>query len=168
MTVQEAIGQLAEADFAYCRQVLGERLYRPDYEAPGDFYSWALVPISADAGGVRLHLHLPGSDDFPEHNHFWDNASLIVSGGYIETWRATPDAAPIVRELVRGDVLSRHAGGSHSTRLLPGCRYAVTLFIIGRDDFEPRPSPTCGMASRQPAGWLQRGEWHRRQFAPAG
>lgn len=137
---------LSREDFDLARVITGgsyERLRNPDLIIGEDGVAylnrWHLIPRN-DLGNVYFHIQTSSDPQRPEHDHPWDNTSVILSGGYDELWRPMPWLQPhyeeaasmgCVRELRKGDVVHRSASEAHRLILPPQFKYTMTLFTTG-------------------------------------
>lgn len=104
----------------WAEEVMASRL--PDVVIGGDYMErWHILPRS-EYNNVYLHHILRSDDARALHDHPWDNASLVLSGGYTEVtpegefWRAP------------GYYASRLATARHRLVITEP---AVSLFITG-------------------------------------
>lgn len=133
---------LTEADQQLAVRFLGSyrRLKDPDFVIAPDgapyLYRWYLAPRNETAN-VYFHIQVADDPDRPLHDHFYDNQSVILAGGYIEhvrqfaaighperyityTYRRTP-----------GQTVQRKAEEAHRLTLPPGVPYSMSLFTTG-------------------------------------
>jgi hypothetical protein len=84
-------------------------------------------------GCVFFHIQVQDDPERPLHDHPWDNMSVILSGGYHETYQRDPqDGSPIRhRTLQLGDVAFRRSWEAHRLELLDGFNYTMTQFTTG-------------------------------------
>jgi hypothetical protein len=98
-------------------------------------YRWFVIPRRVVGANVYLHLQVADDTDRALHDHPWDNQSVILAGGYRETFQHVAHDRllwePAVRELRPGDVVHRRAEEAHRLELLPGIRYSISLFTTG-------------------------------------
>ena len=100
-------------------------------------YRWHLV--HSDLANVYFHIQTSSDPQRPEHDHPWDNTSVILSGGYDELWLPQPwfrgpglgQTHSLTRKLRKGDVVHRMAAEAHRLLLPPEFRYTMTLFSTG-------------------------------------
>jgi hypothetical protein len=93
--------------------------------------TWWQKAIKAVLPNLYLHQILRSDDDRALHDHPWFNASLILSGGYVEH---TIQAGGINRRDWRyfGDVKVRSPRAAHRLELPSGCLAECwTLFLTG-------------------------------------
>lgn len=100
-------------------------------------YRWHMLPRNNHAN-VYLHLQVGDDPERPLHDHQYDNQSVILAGGYVETYILAPDvgshnrdAVTRHREVRAGRTIHRRAEEAHRLRLLPDASYAITLFTTG-------------------------------------
>lgn len=114
-----------------------KRLRVPDFViAPGgdvSLYRWYMVPRNPIANAY-FHIQVQSDPDRPLHDHYYDNQSVILAGGYdeelgviaggeiqrVDTWRRNP-----------GDVIHRRAEEPHRLILPAGVPYSMSLFTTG-------------------------------------
>lgn len=94
-------------------------------------YRWWVIPRNHDAN-VYFHIQIADDPERPLHDHPWDNQSVILSGGYVDTCQQVfPFGQKIVRTLKAGQVYHRRAEWAHRLTILPGAPYTMTLFATG-------------------------------------
>lgn len=135
---------LSDEDFDFAHSFLGtERLHHPDLVIAPDgapyLFRWQVIPRNEKAN-VYFHVQVASDPERPLHDHPWDNTSVILSGGYNETWDPQPwlqherrfyGPKPASRALRKGDVVHRKAGEAHRLILPPQHRYAMSMFSTG-------------------------------------
>jgi hypothetical protein len=106
-------------------------------------YRWHLSgnhKLMKPLGQNFFHVQVKDDPERPLHDHPWDNTSVILSGGYDETWNPTPwlfdgeadiERHATVRELRKGRMLFRTAGEAHRLKLPKEFPYTMTLFSVG-------------------------------------
>lgn len=88
---------------------------------------WWLIPRNP-VFNVYLHLFLRSDDDRALHDHPWFNASVLLSGHYIE--HTIPAGGVNVRTVYRaGDIKLRGPRSAHRVELINGP--CLTVFITG-------------------------------------
>jgi hypothetical protein len=95
-------------------------------------YRWHLV--HSDLANIYFHIQTSSDPQRPEHDHPWDNTSVILSGGYDELWNQVPWLThdhTMTRKLRKGDVVHRTASEAHRLLLPSEFRYTMTLFSTG-------------------------------------
>ncbi|MGL4575983.1 MAG: hypothetical protein ACRCV9_14455 [Burkholderiaceae bacterium] len=97
---------------------------------------WHILPRNAFVN-LYLHMFLRSDDDRALHDHPWLNASLLLSGSYVEH-RIRAGGVHTVETLHAGAVKLRLSGSiAHRIELLPSTsaqRYLGMLRISGRTD----------------------------------
>ena len=97
-------------------------------------YRW-YIAHNNDAANVYFHIQVKSDPERPLHDHPWHNTSVILGGGYDETFRHAPwvniNADDCTRSLRKGDTLFRLATTAHRLILPPDIPYAMTLFSTG-------------------------------------
>lgn len=115
----------------FCRFV--PNLREPDLVIAPDgepyLYRWHIIPRNSEAN-VYFHVQVADDPERPLHDHPWDNTSVILAGGYLETLQQTGMPERVYRR-EKGQVIHRRAEWPHHLRLAPGKRYAMTLFSTG-------------------------------------
>jgi len=92
-------------------------------------HRWVLIPRSPVNDYVLFLNHHLHSEIYQDpHDHPWDNASIILRGGY---WDIT-DTERIWRKV--GDIIERKAREPHRLELEPDIE-CWTLFLVGRRIF---------------------------------
>ena len=95
-------------------------------------YRWHIIPRRMVGGNVYLHHQVRDDPERPLHDHPWDNQSVILAGGYEETFQLDAPKGVIQKRVVRaGDTIQRKAGEAHRLRLLPGVPCSISLFSTG-------------------------------------
>lgn len=116
--------------------MLGGKWREPDAIIAPDgkpyIYRWHLVPRN-DVGNAYLHLQVADDPERPLHDHPYDNQSVILAGGYRETYWLYPPATSTQgeRKVKVGSVVQRQAEQAHRLFLLPDCPYTISLFSTG-------------------------------------
>lgn len=100
------------------------------YDVPY-LYRWHV--LRDEAASVYIHVQVDSDAGRDLHDHPWDNQSVILAGGYDETYTGFPtnERSIRVRELRKGDCVSRKAKTAHRLDLPKGCRYSISLFTTG-------------------------------------
>lgn len=94
-------------------------------------FRWHVTPPKGDAN-VYFHIQIADDPERPLHDHPWDNFSVILSGGYDETWQQfPPDGQMYTRAFRKGDTVFRRGTEAHRLLLPPGVEYAMTVFSTG-------------------------------------
>lgn len=132
-------GRLSLSDKLIADEILGgnglwpkpDLIIAPDGEAY--VYRWHVIPRNQRA---NVYFHIQVADDplRPLHDHPWDNTSVILSGGYEETWDPEPwlFTSPVETRIWRkGDTVHRRAQEAHRLYLPKEFPYAMTLFSTG-------------------------------------
>lgn len=133
---------LTADDHAMVLEYLGGKERAPDLCIAPDghpyLYRWHLIPRSYTRGNVYLHVQVADDPERPLHDHPWDNMSVILAGGYIETIGLSrsglePPFTYHNEDVIRqpGDVIFRHADQAHHLRLKPGEPYSISQFTTG-------------------------------------
>ncbi len=126
---------LTPADLEIAKRYVPD-LRQPDLVIAGDhgpyLLRWHVVPRNYQ-GNVYFHIQLADDPERPKHDHPWDNQTVILSGGYRETYSFDPRywAHKGDRECRVGDVITRQAAEAHRLELLPGVPYTMTQFTTG-------------------------------------
>lgn len=121
------------------REILGHYLGKwrqPDLCIAPDgkpyLWRWHLVPRNYERGNVYLHVQVQNDPDRPLHDHPWDNMSVILAGGYLETVALHPSTEHVsIHHRKPGDVIFRPAYQAHHLRLAPGVPYSISQFTTG-------------------------------------
>lgn len=131
--LREPFNRLTNKDRAFVRDCL-QRLRAPDLViAPGGvpyLYRWHLVPRN-DQANVYLHIQVADDAGRDLHDHPYDNQSVIIAGGYRETWSLNGSGVARDDERVPGDVIHRSAATAHRLQMLVGVPYTITIFTTG-------------------------------------
>lgn len=129
---------LTEEDQAQALAILGSLDRPPDLVIAPDgepyIYRWHVIPRNAAGANVYFHIQVADDPERPLHDHPWDNQSVILAGGYLETWNPwpqSPGVPPAESTRIKGDVVQRHAETAHRLELLDNCPYTMTLFTTG-------------------------------------
>lgn len=129
---------LAPEDFHVASGIVGglPRLMKPDLEIQPDgtpyLYRWEIIPRRKFGGNVYFHIQVASDPERPRHDHPWDNQSVILAGGYDETYQeAPPWSRPQTRSVRKGDTVHRKAEEAHRLILPEGVPYTMTLFTTG-------------------------------------
>lgn len=104
-------------------------------------HRWHVLPRN-DQANVYLHVQVGDDPERPLHDHQYDNQSVILSGGYHETWAPAYWPAPGIlgrpelglphtRNVRKGRTVHRRAEEAHRLKLLPDTPYTMTLFTTG-------------------------------------
>ena len=129
--------ELTAEDWLMGQSILGE--WRdPDLTIAPDgtpyLYRWYVIPHNKDAN-VYLHVQISDDPERPLHDHPWVNQSVILSGGYHETYANVDDQGRLLgthqRWVRKGDVIQRPADQAHRLFMAPGVRYSMSLFSTG-------------------------------------
>lgn len=90
------------------------------------------VAHNQGAGNVYFHMQVADDPERPLHDHPWDNMSVILSGGYLETLQPVPPYG-LKYTLPRraGDVIFRKATEAHRLFIPEGVPYTLTQFSTG-------------------------------------
>jgi hypothetical protein len=96
-------------------------------------YRWHLFHLDEGLGfGQYLHIQVASDPERPLHDHPWDNSSVILAGGYVETLDFNLDGSdPLVFTRKVGDMVHRVATVAHRLELPDGVPYTMTLFTMG-------------------------------------
>lgn len=96
-------------------------------------YRWWIIR-SLDAC-VYFHVQVADDPERPLHDHPWANMSVILAGGYDETFQTRPaDGSPIRHRALRtGDVAFRTEHEAHRLELPSGYAYTMTQFTTGKE-----------------------------------
>ena len=131
---------LTEDDWQLANRLLKGKgdIFKPDVivapEGTPSLYRWHLVE-ERDWGNVFLHIQVQSDPERPLHDHPWDNQSVILSGGYDESYLPSPTRTPASyarhRELRKGAVVTRRAEEAHRLVLPPDIPYTMMLFTTG-------------------------------------
>lgn len=131
---------LYKDDYDIAMQYLGEER-KPDIIIAPDghpyLYRWYLKPRSYDVGNLYLHIQVADDPERPMHDHPWDNMSVILAGGYIESLALRDVQGRVCPDLIRnverkqGDTIFRAADDAHHLRLKPGELYSMSQFATG-------------------------------------
>jgi hypothetical protein len=115
-------------------------------------HRWHVIPRN-DFANVYLHVQVGDDPERPMHDHEYDNQSVILAGGYVETYQHVAHGKllwePSTRIVHKGMTVHRKAEEAHRLKLLPDAPYAITLF-------------TTGPRQREWGFWLDKGwtPWH--------
>lgn len=126
---------LAPEDLLIAARYIGGDLRQPDLTiayADSDLvylYRWHVIERTPQ-GNVYFHIQVADDPERPEHDHPWDNQTVMLAGAYRETI-LTGNGHRLVMSRVRGDVVHRRATDAHRLELMPGHRYAMTQFSTG-------------------------------------
>lgn len=98
-------------------------------------YRWHVVPRN-DVANVYLHVQIADDPERPLHDHMYDNQSVVLAGGYEETYaHVVPSRDNLgmshTRIVPKGATVHRKAEEAHRLRLLPQVPYTITLFSTG-------------------------------------
>lgn len=118
------------------------RLREPDLIIAPDgvayLYRWHLVPRNAVAN-VYFHIQVGDDPARPLHDHYYDNQSVILAGGYDEILQGdlTDARGRRLRHVEftvhrpPGTTIHRQAEQPHRLTLPPGVPYSMSLFTTG-------------------------------------
>ena len=120
-------------DYGVARAIIGDRpcdlIIAPDGNPY--LYRWYVIPHNKLAN-VYFHLQIADDPERPLHDHPWDNQSVILAGGYTETFQDNPPNGSIkLRNVMAGDVVARRAHEAHRLTMLYDLPYTMTLFSTG-------------------------------------
>jgi hypothetical protein len=133
-------GILTAEDWAAATDYIGGRrkpdlVISPGHEQKPYLYRWELTPnpVRHERGGTYFHIQVASDPERPLHDHPWDNASVILAGGYCELLNRAPWADAVTVELQRrpGDFIPRQAEWAHRLILPDGIPYTMSLFTMG-------------------------------------
>jgi len=125
-------GRLNSVELEIVNNIIGVPMRQPDFVlAPENvpyLYRWYIV--KERQANVYLHIQVANDWRVP-HDHPWDNQSVYLTDGAIETqfWPNGQIERVDIRH--RGDVVSRKATTLHRLDLQGGHDHAITLFTTG-------------------------------------
>lgn len=97
-------------------------------------HRWHILPRN-DTANVYLHLQVSDDPERPLHDHQYDNQSVVLSGGYDETYQHVRNGrllwTPAVRRVRAGQVVHRKAEEAHRLKMIPDVPYTISLFTTG-------------------------------------
>lgn len=95
-------------------------------------YRWHLIERN-HVGNCYYHIQMRDDSDRGLHDHNYDNQSVILAGGYIETLQKDPAHQGPVETLLRvpGDTVQRKAAWAHRLALPAGVPYSMSIFSTG-------------------------------------
>lgn len=127
--------QLSQQDVLIAERYLGNIYRKPDLIIAPDgkpyMFRWH-VAHNQGAGNVYFHMQVADDPERPLHDHPWDNMSVILSGGYLETIQPVPPHG-LKYTLPRraGEVIFRKATEAHRLFIPEGVPYTLTQFSTG-------------------------------------
>lgn len=144
---------LSTEDYQRAHKILGGdyQVHNPDLVIAPDgqpyLYRWHVIKRSSVAN-CYFHIQVASDPERPLHDHPWDNQSVILAGGYNETYNVDPrgdgnlpvsrsqqrrlnEFYEMTRKVRKGDVIHRKAEVAHRLVLPPEIPYTMTLFSTG-------------------------------------
>jgi hypothetical protein len=125
-------GRLNSAEFDLVTNIIGTPMKQRDFVlAPENvpyLYRWHIV--KGPHVNVYLHIQVANGWRVP-HDHPWDNQSVYLTDGAVETQFWPNGEIERVDFRHKGDVVSRKAATLHRLDLAPGADHAITLFTTG-------------------------------------
>lgn len=92
-------------------------------------YRWHAFERNADAN-VYFHVQVGDDPERPLHDHQYASQSVILAGGYEETYQTRPPRGPLHKRVLRkGDTAHRSEIEAHRLKLLGD--YSISLFSTG-------------------------------------
>lgn len=91
-------------------------------------HRWHVVPRQAE-GNVYFHIQVGPDPERPDHDHPWDNQTVMLATGYVEQVPHANGWNYHYRQ--KGDVVHRKATDRHRLELAHGHAYSMSQFTTG-------------------------------------